>query len=165
MSAKPLAPNDRDDEISHKVNIVWFLFAELFPSFRKHVVNSDILFLPSFCPCRLLSLGQEVLQGRSRVLDVDGTILRRIEVLEHADDGFSNGRERRCAEEALAAVIEFDALLLEVHDEADHNTPVKEQAGANQGIRHPAGAARMLLERVLDRQLGLEDGKGPGLLV
>ena len=42
-----------------------------------------------------------------------------------ADDGFRDCWEGCGAEDAIAAVKKSDALFFEIHDEADHDTPIK----------------------------------------
>lgn len=162
MPAVALAPNRRKDEVIHEQIRVRLLLLELLPGLRETVSNSDLLLLPPLRTRGFLALGQERLQRGGRVLDIDGAVLGLVGMLEHAGDGLADGWERGGAEEAVAAVVELDALALDVHDEADHDAPVEERAGADQGVGH-AGGAGLLLERVLDGDLGLEGREGAGL--
>ncbi len=134
MPSVALAPNSRKDEVIHEDIRVRLLLLELLPSLRETVISSDLLLLPTLRTCGFLALGQELLQRGGRVLDIDGAVLGLVEMLEHARDGLADGWERGGAEEAVAAVVELDALALDVHDEADHEAPVEEGAGADQGV-------------------------------
>jgi len=162
MRSVALAPNSRKDEVIHEHIRVRLLLLELLPGLRETVISSDLLLLPPLRARGFLALGQELLQRGGRVLDIDGAVLGLVEMLEHARDGLADGWERGGAEEAVAAVVELDALALDVHDEADHEAPVEEGAGAHQGVGH-AGGAGLLLERVLDGDFGLEGREGAGL--
>ena len=97
-------------------------------------------------------------------MDVNGTILGGIQVLEHAGDGFPDGSKSGGTEDAIATVVEVDALFLDVENKAKLDAPVQEWSSANEGIRQPAGF-RLLLERILDRDLRLKDGERARLLV
>lgn len=158
MRSIALAPNRRENKIIHKHIRVRLLLLELRPCSLKHVINSDNLFRPALCARGFLALGQEILQRGRRVLDIDGTVPGGVEIPQHAHDGLPDRGERGCAEGTAATVVELDAFPLDVHEEADHETPVEGGARADHGVRHARGG-RGLLERVLHRDFGLEGGE------
>ena len=170
MAPVPFAPDGRLDKFIHERVRVRFFLAELLPRLGQQIVDRDRLgFPPFFCAGGFLAFCQELLQSGGRVLDINGAVAGRGRVAQHRRHGLADGGQRGGAEEAGAAVVEGDALGLDVHEEADHEAPVEERAGADQGVRHGviivAAAAgrigrRLLLERVLDGDFGREGGQG-----
>lgn len=162
MRSIALAPNRREDKIIHKHLRVRLLLLELRPGLPEHVINSDHLFRPALCARGFLTLGQEILQRGRRVLDIDGTVPGGVEILQHARDGLPDRGERGRAEDPAATVVELDAFPLDVHDEAEHETPVEEGTGADQGVRHTRGV-RLPFQRVLNGDFRMEGGERAGL--
>ena len=176
MAPVPFAPDGRLDEFIHERVRVRVFLAELLPRLGQQIVDRDRLgFPPFFCTAPhprcggFLAFRQELLQSGGRVLDINGAVAGRGRVAQHPCHGLADGGQRGGAEEAGAAVVEGDALGLDVHEEADHEAPVEERAGADQGVRHGvvivAAAAgrirrRLLLERVLDGDFGRKGGQG-----
>lgn len=95
-------------------------------------------------------------------MNVDGTVLGLLGVLEDTGDCLADGRERGSAEGAVATVVQGDALRLEVHAEANHDAPVEERPRHYEGVGQ-ATRACFFLQGILNGNFVLEDGDGSGL--
>ena len=157
-----LTPDGGLEEVVDEDTWVWLLLLQLGPGLTEDVLGVHHVLFPSLGPSGLLAHRGHLLRRDGGILNVDGTVLGLLGVLEDTGDCLANGREGSGAEGAVATVEQGNALGLEVHAEANHDAPVEERSRHDEGVGHAAGAC-FFLEGLLDSDFVLEDWDGSGL--
>lgn len=164
MTSIPLAENRSLEELDRENSWVWIFLLQLRPGLLERLIGRHHIFLPPLGSSGLLALRCQRLQRGRCVMDVDGAICGLVGMLQNANDGFADCWKGRRAEDAITAVEEVDALLFEVHAEADSHAPIEEGSRHDEGVSHPAGGC-FFLECVLNYDLIFEDRKSSDFLV
>ena len=143
MIAIAISPNGRFDEVEDESVRIRLRLLQLRPALLieflyRHNILSLLAWLVS---SSLLAQSRQFLQRRGSVLYIYGAVCDFLGVMQDTSDGLADGGECCGAEVAVAAIEQVDALVLEVHDEADHYPPILERSVADEGIGQSAEEA------------------------